>query len=432
MPSPSPRRFSFLVLSKIAATAILLIGTSACRSSYYTQLRERLMKPAEVAIERVHGHDWQLIVDGEPFFIQGIHYRVTDVGDSPDPAYPWTHWSYSDKDGNNRIDGPYDAWVDVDADNRKDIDEVSLGDFELMNNMGANTMVWYHNAQPGLKQNKDLLRDVYLTYGIRVAVGDLLGSGVDQHGPEWEPWTDYRDPAQRQRMMRSVERMVREHKDEPYTLMWFLGAGNNWSFSGTNAWKHPVDYAQFINQVAKRIHEIDGNHPVVLVNEGSGFLDYYAQLAPEVDIFGVNSYLGSGTFEGLWDAVAIAYDRPVLITGFGGYAANGVDERQQALRHRRYWKDIEANRAGMTGRGNAIGGIVEEWLDQWWRAGHPGHHAAPGSLGYYGKKSVTWEHEYTGICSQGDGRHSPFLRQLRQVYDVYRKELWIGKEENVR
>ena len=60
--------------------------------------------------------------------------------------------------------------------------------------------------------------------------------------------------------------------------------------------------------------------------------------------------------------------------------------------------------------------------NEWWKAYEPGMHdtkplwAGPFPDGYM-------HEEWLGLCSQGNGSISPFLRQLRRAYYMY-KELW--------
>jgi beta-glucuronidase len=99
-------------------------------------------------------------------------------------------------------------------------------------------------------------------------------------------------------------------------------------------------------------------------------------------------------------------------------------EAYQANYHKAAWKDITCNSAGY-GAGNAIGGIVFEWLDEWWKAYQPFYHdkkalfAGPFLDGYM-------HEEWLGLLSQGSGKHSPFERQLKKAYLMY-KELWTNK-----
>jgi len=377
---------------------------------------------AEVSIQKGDGGGWRLLVEGQDFFVRGVDYRISKIGQSPDlgTAVDWATYDYN---GNGKCDGPYDAWVDLNKNNRQDFNELPIGDFELMRQMGINTIRWYVNDFKNQKPNKKLLRDLFSSYGIRVAVGNKLGAYTIDSGASWKEGTDYQNHEQRKRMLESVKKMVLEHKDEPYTLLWLLGNENNYSFTNTNASDYPEAYARFLNQVAKSIHQLDGKHPVALVNGDTKLLRVYKKFCPDIDIFGVNAYRGPKGFGSLWQEVKEVYDKPVLIVEFGGSKANGYDEVYQARYHQNGWLDILANRMGKKGQGNAIGGFAFEWLDEWWKAGKPYSHAQPGTEGVVGKDTLEWSQEYCGIASQGKGRHSPFLRQLRKVYFVY-QNLW--------
>jgi beta-glucuronidase len=67
-------------------------------------------------------------------------------------------------------------------------------------------------------------------------------------------------------------------------------------------------------------------------------------------------------------------------------------------------------------------------LDEWWKAGpppafDPARHDTIGQ--FKGPFPDGWSYEeWYGIVSQGDGRHSPFLRQLRPAYYVFKDQLW--------
>ncbi|MFT5208230.1 MAG: hypothetical protein ACI9CF_001999, partial [Candidatus Omnitrophota bacterium] len=69
-------------------------------------------RASQVEVKKNVQEEWNLIVDGKPFFIRGISYIVNKVGHSPNPGYGWTDWAFHDYNNNNRIDGPYDSWVD--------------------------------------------------------------------------------------------------------------------------------------------------------------------------------------------------------------------------------------------------------------------------------------------------------------------------------
>jgi beta-glucuronidase len=384
-----------------------------------TLLRCSLGEGAEVRVAQdLQGH-WKLWVDDQPFFIQGVEYRPTTIGQSPDSG-TLKDWAFSDVNHNGRIDGPYEAWADTNSDGVQNSNEPPVGDFKLMQEMGINTIRWYMNDVKNQKPNKTLLRDLYQTYGIRVAVGNKFGAYTIDSGASWQEGTDYRDPKQRARLLKSVQNMVLDHKDEPYLLLWMLGNENNFKFTNTNAEEYPSAWASLINEAARLIHRLDGHHPVAFVNGDTHFLSIYKQYTPDVDIFGVNAYRGAHGFGDLWEEVQEKYGKPVLMTEFGGSFAPGADEDNQALYHQGCWLDIAANRAGL-GVGNSLGGFAFAWLDEWWKAGHPFQHAVLETQERQGKGMARWSQEYCGILSQGSGRNSPFERRIRKVYFLYQK-----------
>ncbi len=404
--------------SLLLCTAILS-GFFICRSSF-----------AAGSIVKVVKNDdkWKIMVDGQDYFIKGIEYSADMVG-----TYPETNeWMFQDTNNNGKIDGPYDAWVDTDRDNFQSRDENAVGDFALLKAMGCNTIRIYHSENI----NKELLRDLYNTYGIRVIMGNYLGAYTKGSGASWHEGTDYSNPKQRASMKESVRNMIMEHKDEPYILMWMLGNENdspgaavNSTKTNTNANKNPEVFASFLNEVTLMIKSLDSNHPVGICNATVRFVRYYKQFTPDIDILGFNQYSGPYGFGVLWNTVKTEYDKPVLITEFGSDSYNSTkkkeDERYQAQYHRGAWRDIEKNSYwGEGGLGNAVGGIVYCWMDKWWLIGSPKVHdtllgawKGPTNDGFFND-------EWLGVCSQGNGKNSPFQRQLKEVYFMYQEVLW--------
>ncbi|MBU4306040.1 MAG: hypothetical protein KJ893_10555 [Candidatus Omnitrophica bacterium] len=229
-----------------------------------------------------------------------------------------------------------------------------------------------------------------------------------------------------------------DHKDEPYVLIWLLGNENNLgsAYSGinatrTNAADVPQAYAEFLNEVAQMIHTLDPDHPVAVGNLGLGLVEYYEQYAPELDIIGTNWYTGRyGLGSSYLMEAKEKINRPLIITEYGADAYHyqvGVNESEQAQYHEGNWKSITFNTALVPGYGNLLGGIVFEWLDEWWKANSaadsPDQHQTEPQF-YWGIAPDQWSHEeWYGICGQGDGGNSPFLRELRQAYYLY-KQMW--------
>ncbi len=385
-------------------------------------------------IQFKNGH-WQMRVDGKPFLVKAVAYSPSPVGKSPHEGYNLDSWAVSDLNGNGKIDGPFDAWLDKNKNNKQDPDEKPVGDFALMKAMGVNAIRLYHHPM-----NKELLRQLYKDYGIRVILGDLLGMYAVGSGAEWFKGTDYTDPAQQESMKASVRKLVMEHKDEPYVLMWMLGNESNYGEPGdpakdkvgfgSQAKLQPEAHYRFVNEVAGMIKSIDPNHLVGYSNGEVVTIDILANSGHNIDIFGVNAYRGSSGFgRSFWEDVRDHLGKPVLITEYGcpaHFAGKSQDfaEEKQLEYHRGNWEDILRNRAGSE-VGNAIGGVAFEFVDEWWKGGPPPKFSASAqetSGDFQANFPDGWMYEeWLGVVTQGDGSQSPYMRQLRKTYDYYKK-----------
>ncbi len=371
-----------------------------------------------------NGH-WQMIVNNKPFVMKAITYAPTKVGQSPDKG-TLKNWMEEDSNNNGKVDGPYDSWVDKNRNNQKDPDELIVGDFQLLKEMGVNAIRIYHVPTT---PHKEVLRKMHKDYGLYVIMGDFLGKYAIGSGAGWTEGTDYENPEHKKKMMESVRQMIMEFKDEPYILLWVLGNENNYGVA-CNADKKPEAYFKFVDEVAQMIKSIDVNHPVAVTNGDILYLDIFAKYAPHVDIFSANIYRGDYGFGSFWEQVFDATGKPAFISEYGApaYAPHlnlQQAEEAQADYHYGNWLDIEENLAGRPGTGNALGGIVFEWMDEWWKNYEPFRHdrksdaVGPFPGGYYFE-------EWFGLVGQGNGQHSPFLRQLRKSYYIY-KQLWNKK-----
>jgi len=217
-----------------------------------------------------------------------------------------------------------------------------------------------------------------------------------------------------------------EYKDEPYILFWLLGNENVYGYA-CNADKNPDAFFAFVNEAAQQIKAIDPDHPVAIASGDILYLDKFAKHCPDIDIFGANAYRGDYGFGSFWEQVKDQTDKPAFITEYGcpAYAeGKGIPEQEalQAEYLNNSWEDIKNNMAFAEGAGNALGGVLFEWLDEWWKAYEPAVHDTKGL--WVGPFPDGYMHEeWLGVCSQGDGRQSPFLRQLRKSYHSYKK-LW--------
>lgn len=379
----------------------------------------------KVKLVQYNNNHFQLTVDDKPYVIRGITYNPNKLGVKP--ADNLKNWPYEDDNKNGRIDGPFDTWVDANRNDKQDAGEEPVGDFALMKEMGVNTLRIYHANI----FNKELLKEGYEKYGFMYLVGNLAGMYATDVDEPWDVGTDYTNLVHREKILASVKKTVEMYKDEPYVLMWVLGNENNYG-AGANADKHPEEYYKFINECAKLIKSMDPQQrPVAICNGDLGFFDYCVKYAPDLDVFGSNAYRGEAGFGNLWKDVAGMYGKPVLITEYGcsAYAQGWSEARAeegQASYHKGNWEDIEDNMAGVKGgSGNALGGVIFEWSDEWWKAegdSDPFKHDTDPQMSGAFLDGHSYE-EWFGICSLGDGTDSQFKRQLRKVYFMYR-DLW--------
>lgn len=395
----------------------------------------------KVSIVKYDDQSFEIRVNEKPMLIKGVSYSPTKIGLGPkNDDYYKIRWMFSDENGNGKIDAAFDAYVDQNQNGMFDNGEVNTGDFQLLKDMGCNAIRMFHvPSGPGQYAphhlNKPLLRTMTQEYGIYVIMGDFLGAYTVGTSASWDEGVDYTNPVHLSEMKSIIHDMVMDLKDEPFILMWLLGNENNMPLSHkgvnstrTNASLQPVAYAKFLNDIAAMIHSIDPDHPVAIGNLGIGFMDIYSQYADNIDIFGINAYQGKDGFGLLWKDVKRSWNKPVLITEFGCDAYDvkqGVDERSQSEYLLGCVRDIMLNTRGY-GEGNALGGIVFEYLDEWWKDTHSGDSEfnqqtqSQNAMPFFDGEG---HEEWFGIMGQGTGTDSPFCRQPRLAYKVI-KEYW--------
>jgi len=417
------------IFSIILATCYLLLATVPALPQGSIKIIER-RGCGKVQLIKYSNGQWRLLVEGKPYMVKGMVYEPVKVGEKLSSSNMWMNYDFN-KNGIN--DTAYESWVDSNRNNRKDRNEEAIGDFELLRRMGVNTVRIYHPSNI----NRRLLRDLYYKYGIRVLMGNLLGAYCRGSGASWKRGTDYTDPVHLENMLSDVRRMVLEFKDEPYILAWMLGNENdavgsydNSTFNNTNARVYPEEFSRFVDKVVREIHLRDPDHPVGICFAFTSILKYIKQYAPAVDFVGFNAYRGSFGFGSLFRTVKMDIDKPVVITEYGVDSYNQMERKEdedfQARYHKGCWRDIESNSYLGSGSGNAIGGFAYTWLDSWWLCGSSKRHDIKKGA-WRGPAQDGWfNDEWLGLCSQGNGRNSPFLRQLKKVYSFYQKQ-WNQK-----
>lgn len=96
---------------------------------------------------------------------------------------------------------------------------------------------------------------------------------------------DYKDPAKCKTKLENIRQNVLRYKDHPATLAWAIG-------NEIIGEKSSPEMFGFMNDVSKMIHEVDGNHPTLIVTAGitTSLANKIAEFIPDLDFIGVNWY----------------------------------------------------------------------------------------------------------------------------------------------
>ncbi|MFF9902253.1 discoidin domain-containing protein [Streptomyces olivaceus] len=228
--------------------------------------------------------DWQLTVDGSPYQVKGLTW-------GPSPA---------------------DA-------------ERYMPDLA---SMGVNTVrTW------GTDASSRPLLDSAAAHGVKVIAGFWLQPGG---GPGSGGCVDYlTDTAYKDEMLAEFPRWVQEYKDHPGVLMWNVGnesvLGLQNCYGGDDLERQRDAYTTFVNDVAKKIHAVDPNHPVTSTDAWVGAWPYYQKNAPDLDLYAVNAYDAVCDVRSAWEQGG--YTKPYIVTESGPPGewevpddANGVPE----------------------------------------------------------------------------------------------------------
>ncbi len=370
----------------------------------------------KVVIKKLKNGHYQMIVDRKPYVVKGVCYAAVPIGKSHlynfmcDPNRPWI------------VDG------------------------KLMQEMGVNTIRLYH---PGDEWEvcEGMITDLYELYGIRTILGHSLGF--------WDyPPPNYADQEFKDEVTAEVLKMVNNFKDIPGILLWNLGNENNYSFDGRiNPWSSPeIDelksfrektnararlYYSFVNELARKIKEIDPKHLVALGNGETVGLKVAAKYCPDVDLLGCIVYRGK-VFGNFFKEVKRKFDKPVILTEFGCDAYNAYkkkeDQRNQAKFIKSQWLDMESNFAGGEKSGNSLGGTIFEWNDEWWKTSDSNRDSwlvqdttASWGVGAYtfdAKAGKNMNEEWFGIVALSPELEGGINKRIpRKAYYVLRK-LW--------
>ena len=143
--------------------------------------------------------------------------------------------------------------------------------------------------------------------GVAMCVGLWLGR--PKHG------FNYANPNVVAHQLEAAKADVLRFKDHPAVLMWGLGNELELDVQGEAA----VPVWQFINTVSRMVHQVDPNHPTMIVvaelGPQSRKVEMINRYCPDVDIVGINAYAGCSSVPSRYKEGGGT--RPYVITEFG-------------------------------------------------------------------------------------------------------------------
>ena len=364
---------------------------------------------------------WKLRVNGEDFYVKGFVW---------DYKPPGTNYSYD-------LYGQSDEFIKALIDH----------EFGLMKAAGVTATRSFVRVPP------KWVTYIYETYGIMTVVNPLMGRYGFESENGWVSNTDYSDPATRETLKRQVLEIVEQYVGVPGVLMIALGNESNYglSWSSFEIENLPVgeqhrEKAKYLyslfDEVIQAARELDPTRLYTIVNGDIQYLDLIAEYGKDWDLLGVNAYRGI-SFEdpannvSLWRDVEETLGLPVVFMEFGSDAFNAREFREdqdaQASYLRGQWHEIYRKSYGNGEEGNALGGFVFEWRDEWWKYRQTENldvqdRTASWSNGGYRFDHVEGQNnmneEWFGVARIGEQQDDGvYVAETRMAYDVLR-EIW--------
>ena len=311
-----------------------------------------LIGPAQAAaVVTTHKDEngWKLQVNGEDFYIKGVV------------------WGYSPRNENFT----YNLWGESDDFIRKVLDY----EFSLMKAAGVNAIRSFAMIPP------QWVTYVYQEHGIMTVINPLMGRYGYNVGGKWVPNTDYSDELTRAVLKADTLEIIEQYKDVPGVLMFALGNESNYGLSWSSfeienlpEGEQQTEKAKYLyslfNEVMAAGKKIAPDKPFTIVNGDIQYIDLIAEYCTDMDLLGSNVYRGK-SFTGLWKDVEEKLDLPVVFFEFGSDAFNArtfeEDQKAQAEILKDQWQEMYNKSYGNGEEGNAIGGFVFEWRDEWWK-----------------------------------------------------------------
>ena len=392
-------------LGRHATTVAVLLALALAPAAARAQGAERAAPVVQV-LRDVDGV--RLTVDGTPTLVLGVNWDYVPIG---------TNYNYS-------------LWNQPD-----DVVVAALAsEMPMIKRMGANTIRVYTGIPPRW------IKHIYQTYGIYTVLNHTVGRYGYTLDGKWVAAVDYSSPKFRTAVKADIAAMVDAYKGTPGLLMWLYGNENNYGLSWSSfeiealpAGERDAARAGFLyslfGEIIRDTKARDPNHPVAIANGDLQYIDVIARECQGLDVFGANVYRGRSMGD-LYDVVKTKLDVPVMFTEFGADAFDARRGREDDQTQARYlvaqWREIYDHTAGKGGTGNAIGGLIFQWSDGWWKykqetnlERHDTNASWP-NAGYpedFVAGSYNMNEEWWGICAKGapDGR-GLFDLQPRTAY----------------
>jgi hypothetical protein len=320
---------------------------------------------------KIHQDDqgWQLRVNGEPTMVFGMNWSYIPVGKN----YSWNIWAQ-----------PPEV-----------IREVLDSEMSLLRDMGVNAI----RQMPGVPP--EWITYMYEEYGIFTVMNHFVARyGMIVDG-SWRPNTDYSDPKTRAAVKAEIKEMIDGYRDTKGILMWMLGNENNYGLHWTSFEIEDLPEEQKDNAKAEPLYSLMGElidqiqaedpqrRPVGIANGDLGYIDLIVKHCKNMDVMGTNVYRGVSSTT-LFKDVAEKLGIPVMYTEFGSDAFNAKLNREDPTMQAYYlhglWQEIYEQSHGKGQVGNAIGGLIFQWSDGWWK------HLQDSNLDIH-DATATWEND---------------------------------------
>ena len=280
----------------------------------------------------------EILLDGEPFEVQGMCYQPTPIGmTGAEPPY-----------GDYYTSGYSNLWA---------------RDFTNLRLMGANVIRIY-GWTPGA-DHSDFLDTAYND-------GD---QSLYLFVNKWiNPGTDWNSSSAVNSLISEWESIATELKDHPAVMGFLIGNEvNAHNGNGYNA-----DFWEAMNQIAGAVKVVAPSKLVsVAITDALDQVQRYDAAMSHLDFWAVQVYRGH-TFGPFFTDYTNRSARPLIITEFGYDAYDAVsnaeftnDAALPADAMEFLWNELRDNRDVVSGA------CIFEYADEWWKAGSPSTHDAP-------------------------------------------------------